>query len=281
MYFNEGSGGYLTTESFRLGIEIDERRASLEMNNEKNIVTQSFLRSRTGVELVSAVERAGLVFSDRLLDALQGHNHRYGDFSTRYGNSYAELSREVAKLINDPKRSLRHLFNQDDAEVVDAILGMDSADLKSTPTRVLVSLMQHALGRDSAKAHASSIRVHVGAVQMNSGSCKDAETYFGQSSTTGDLSVSPDKVMLHKSSGEKTAINLEPVVYNGVELPPGCLFQVHADGYTFVRLTSFCFEEDDAADAFTWQYKETVRNRVYKPSSDFVTRINERFRPIV
>lgn len=272
VYFKEGSGGHVTTESFALGVEIDEERASLEVNNNKNksSVAIPFLRGVTGNEFVSAFESVGLEFSDRVLDALVGQDR--GGFTTRYGNSFSELSREVAKFVNNPDRSIHNLFVQDGQQAVDALIKVDAAEFSSPATRELMLLLQRTLVREKSAQHVSSVPVHKGEVAMNVGSCKDAEIYFCKS-PPASLFLKEGTPMLHKLHGEKTAINLEPIIYKGVELPAGSLFQVHEDGYTFVRFTSFCFDPEVAADAFTWQYGDALEVTGSDPDVRFLEKI--------
>jgi hypothetical protein len=264
-----------------LGVEIDPARASLEVDNSKALAVEPFLTGRTGSEIVTTFEQLGLRPAGPLRSMLVGHQaHDFSEFDKRYGSSFSEMTRELSKFINDPYRSLDELFEVDDATSRAALLSIDPSTLQSAPARTFISLWQHALSRDPAADQPSSVPVHRGQVSMKRGGCKDVEYYYDSAKRDGGLSAHDvDGVrMIHKSSGEKTAINLEPITYMGVELPAGCVFQIHGSSYTLIRLTSFCFDTADARDAFTWQYDETLKNGARsQPSTEFMQMLRDRF----
>jgi hypothetical protein len=270
MYFSEGSGGYLTTESFRLGVEIDERRASLEISDNRDFVSESFLSGRTGRELVTTLTGAGLKLSDKVLDALQGTNRRGSDFSRRYGNTFSELGRHVAMLVNDPDYPLSNLFEGETSQIVDTLLAVDTSQMSTETAKTLITLMQYAVARDPANLDKSDVTVYPKTIRYTAGSCKDAETNCVQALQHGRLTRNGK--MIGSDGGQHMAENVDPELYKGILLPPGCLFQAFNDGYAFVRITALAFDEADAADAFTWQYKEAQATTHSSPGKHMIGR---------
>lgn len=266
MYFPEGTRVDPTEAKFNLGIEIQPERAVLERSYNHDIVVEPFLETQTAKEMIEIATRTELAPSPVLNEILKAYP-AYGDaYDSRYGNSYSELTREVAKIVGNPARRYTKLFVGDEAEIAQKIAEINVEDIASAPVRTLFQLLKESMN-PQRNLFAADIPVHDGMVKIRDKSCKDAEAYFLGSIRDGQTTLHDvqGRKMLHKHSGGRTAINLDPVIYRGVTIPAGGLFQRHDDGkggeeYAFIRMTSFAFEPDDARDAFTWQYLETQKN---------------------
>lgn len=258
--------------SFKLGLEIDTERAVIEKSHNGKLSEISFLESNTGKTLVRTIEVAGLKPSESLKEIFESIAKSGSVYDTRYGNNYSELTRELAKIIASKDRGLDKLFENDDA--IELLSTIDVTLIDNEPAKLLFSLLQQAVNPDR-DVHHSDIPVFDGQVHIRESGCKDAEYYFTSSIAEGKVSVHElnGVKMLHKHLGGKTAINLDPVMYKGIEIPAGGLFQRHINeetketSYVLMRITSFSFNDLDAADAFTWQYTENSQNG-YKPSQD-------------
>lgn len=260
MYFEPGTHVDPTETSFRLGVEIDTDRALLEPDSNKTFLVDPFLEQVTGKTLTRCIESLQLTPSSRLVNILEAQDGSYG-YDDLYGNSYSELTREVAKFINDPNRPASELFQDEDA--LQKLKTMDLATIEDPATRMFFELLQGALKREEGSALGSDVPVFEGKIHMRQSACRDAEYYFCTDIDEGGYDVVDvqGRSMLHKYSGGKTAINLEPIVYKGVEIPAGGLFQRHRDevgktSYAFVRMTTYALDEQTATSAFTWQYEK-------------------------
>jgi hypothetical protein len=274
MYFEPGTRTDPSDTSFNLGIEIDKDRAVLDKSHDDEVSMISFLESRAARSIIDSVEEAGLLSTNKLREILASISRNAYD--SRYGNNYSELTREVAKIIGVRSRGVGELFEDPNGSTEEALRLIDLAGINNGPTRLLFSLLQQSIAPDR-NIDQSDVPVFNGEISAKAGSCKDAELYFAESIDEGKYSVHDVNgiKMLHKHSGVKTAINLETVMYKGVEIPAGGLFQRHFDkeskttSYAFIRVTSFAFNQEEAADAFTWQYDENVRSN-NMPSAEFV-----------
>lgn len=274
MYFEQGTKTDPSETTFQLGVEIDRERALLEKSHNGELSEISFLESNTGRSIIQEIDNSGLVITDSLRQILESISTPQGAYDSRYGNNYSELTREVAKMIGNSNRGIGRFFDDSDGDAEKKLSSINVDTIDNEPARLLYSLMQQSIS-PNRNTEASDIPVFNGRVHMKDSSCKDAEVYFSGSIGEGKFSVHDvgGKKMLHKHSGGATAINLEPIMYKGVEIPAGGLFQRHYDNesettsYVFVRITSFAFEDDQARDAFTWQYAENTRNRVTPSAS--------------
>lgn len=285
MYFAPGTDKDPTETTFRLGVELHAQRYALSEGQRGNTEDTPFIESHTGQALVDAIEQAGLGVSDRLKKIL--FETRGGqEYDSRYGNGYAELTREIAKIVNDPRRLTEGtLFAEPPERVVDALQGIADEETIPESTRVVMDMLQQ-IGHRSAEgdriAHDSDIAVELRGDGMKAGSCKDAEFYYLSDMKEGRTTVEPfgdaNIPMLRKNTGADTAVNLAEVRYNGITLPPGCLFQVkrHEDGtrtFTFVRVTGFALDQPTAHDAFGWHYSEVRDHAGKSPSRESIAHL--------
>lgn len=276
MYFAFGTRVDPTQTEFNLGIEIDTERIAMERSANGDILAEPFLTTETGQALVEAINLAGLAPSAKLSSILAEQHESSSDYDKRYGGSYSELSREIAKYVNNPERSLGIIFEGDEDQIRQSLESIDIGTITNEPARILIAMLRLSVSRSQEAVRDSELPVFEGTISMRDKSCKDAETYYLGSFVQHkySMSVVGEKPMLHKHFGGETSINLEPVVYKGIEIPAGGLFQRHQDeqsnvSYAFVRMTSFALSEQDAPDAFTWQYTETIKNRPgTKPSRE-------------
>lgn len=269
MYFEPGTHVDPTETSFKLGVEIGVDRALLEPDSTNSFLVDPFLEQLTGKALTRSIESLQLTPSSRLVNILEAQDGSYG-YDDLYGNSYSELTREVAKFINDPSRPVSELFQDEDA--ASKLKTMDLATIEDLATRVFFELLQKALKREEGQNFESEVPVFEGKIHMRQSACRDAEYYFCADVDEGGYDVVDvqGKPMLHKYSGGKTAINLEPLIYKGVEIPAGGLFQRHRDeegktSYAFVRMTTYALDEQSAASAYTWQHEKIKQ---VKPNGD-------------
>jgi hypothetical protein len=282
MYFEEGTKVDPTETVFQLGVEVDTERVLLEKSHNGEISSQTFLKTDSGTTLVQEIEKSDLVMTDKLKEIFEGKSRSGGSYDSRYGNNYSEITRELAKLIGKPEKGASALFENDSEETFNALQAMHIDEIQNEPAKIFFSLLKQSLDPTRNIAD-SDVPVFNGEIQIKDSGCKDAELYFTDSVSMLQYSFHEigNVPMLHKHSGGKTAINLKPIMYKGVEIPAGGLFQRHIDGntketsYAFIRITSFAFNDQQAADAYTWQYEENSNglNNSYIPSNTFTERL--------
>jgi hypothetical protein len=266
MYFAEGTRQDPSDVPFRLGVELSVDQVIQELDYNNSELSQPFLLSEAGRAIVEVIDSSKLVLAPRLRNILIGREN-HTDYDPRYGSSYSELTRELAKIVNDPNRGVDHLFEGGNIQALKAIDEMDVDKIQPESARQVFSLLSQSLRRSADAELTTDLPATMRSRGMQAGACKDAEYYFladmkvheGISyQEVGDSHVP----MLHKSSGYDTALSVLPVMYNGVVLPRGSLFQINRQDesttYTFVRVTAFAFDQDTARDAFGWQYREAI-----------------------
>jgi hypothetical protein len=113
----------------------------------------------------------------------------------------------------------------------------------------ILSMVQDLIARDHQQEIASQLPVTNQDISMKDGACFDVATYY--IGAAGGTAEYPDWLkqanhngvnMLEKTSGSKTLLTTEPIVFNGVKLPKGALFKRTSDGYAVLRLTPFSFD---------------------------------------
>lgn len=265
MYFEPASRQDPSETAFKLGVEIKPERYAFyrEQWGEGESGVAPFVTSDTARAVTGAVGAMGLHISDRLHDVILGEG-RNGQFDSRFGNSYAELTREIAKVVNNPAREGSQLFADDSDAVKQAFQRLDTGALGTESAKVALDILRQTLLHDPRESRISDVPVNLKSRGIKIGSCKDSEFYFISDIKENNYRVEQvgDGIpMLRKKTGARTTINLSPLRYNGVLLPAGCLFQINSlkdgpEAYTFVRVTAFAFDETTSEDAFGWQYSQ-------------------------
>ena len=217
--------------------QADATAIIISIHGETAEEASSYLNTDSAKELLRSFDDAGM----RLSHAAKEELTLEGD--SRYGNSFAWLSRESVKSIAGHNSQLTDEGNLDKIPEYTDDLG---ANL------VIDALRQVALRGEGP--YLSDIPVTRDHVALRDKGCKDVETYFSQSAAMpGTLQTVQigDKSFWHKTHGGHTYLNLEEVVYNGVELPPGYLFKQSDDGgFALLRATGFAFDKAVADQLF-------------------------------
>lgn len=186
------------------------------------------------------------------------------------------------------------------AELVERLAGLrrrihDTLRMLALPeSRLLVRMIECVLMRDGARGYALPPMPQ----KPQIGSCSQAEEFFlelahGRVRRGGSVNVFVDAherplVVEKMNLGEShSAVVLEPVCLNGVELPPGSLCALaHADDaqgpaiehgrrlpigaiaqVRFLRLTTLAVEPSDRARAFSAQLESELRGGMLSPAT--------------
>lgn len=200
----------------------------------------------------------------------------------RFGSVYTQLSREVAKWVNQPSRTaVSNLFCKREPsllgkKLIEKNYGMDDyvdeesltdeSYIKQQLTKidfsnfgesaaVLMGMVNQAVNRETFQ---SQLKVTDKNIKIRDGACFDVISYYlggaydelglnGQASSQVEISgVS----MLEKFTGAHTFLLQEPTLFNGVTLPKGSLMAKQDDGgWAFLRLTAFAFDNPKDQEA--------------------------------
>lgn len=236
-----------------------------------------FIETECARELSSALDEAGLMFHPRF----QREMVAVSSLDDRYGSIYSEMSRQIAKWVNDPARlDITELFvganpeyigkadkhalyayehsekTLDTAEVAKALATIDSSQM-GEPAAFIINASQQCLDRaQSDESIASDLPVETGEVKMRDGSCFDVAGYYIASAADGPSEVGGlDHMtvngvsMLEKSrhgrAGAHTFLTTQAMKFNGVDIPKGALLARSKNHkWSFLRLTPFTFDSE-------------------------------------
>ena len=122
-------------------------------------------------------------------------------------------------------------------------------EVTSESAAALLCLIDQSLTRAKTTELASQLPVTKQSIMFRDGACFDVlGYYFGASQEPfagkGLQQVSVNEVpLLEKTLGSHTFMTLQSMTFNGVELPKGALLAQQSDGWAFLRLTAFCFDQ--------------------------------------
>lgn len=266
----------------------------LERANQSGDTSLPFLETECAKKLSDTLDRTGLMFHPELQRMMMDTDHD----SNRYGSIYTQLSREIAKWVNNPDRvRLSNLFVPFDPEFIGPKLVAregetalrhyrekyaESADdveahvramyagadkiMDDIPASTLFGMVDDVLARGLGQAD-TDLPVTDEIVHITYGACFDVTSYYVGAAAAapqhkGLKSIEADGVkMLEKEHGIHTFLTQEPVVFNGVRLPKGALFQRSSDNkWAFLRLTPFAFDEAKDQMVFGSEISKTLRN---------------------
>ncbi|MPM20692.1 hypothetical protein SDC9_67128 [bioreactor metagenome] len=136
-------------------------------------------------------------------------------------------------------------------------------EIPNDPAAALLIRIIKQLHRQSSLP--SDLPVSSEEVSFKAGTCKDLETYFSNSVKEGShYTVHADHKRFLKEGGHHPdvnhmMINLEPIVFNGIILPPGNLFRDDNNGgFHYMRPTAFCFDQQYSDQVFGKEYRESI-----------------------
>jgi hypothetical protein len=219
-----------------------------------------YARTEDAKAFLGAVEAAHLVFSDAALHELQNEK------DSRYGNAYAWMTRAIAASIVKGDASefsvLRPAMQEwsDETNTYITHPVQDVSELQPTGSEgadLLIDLIKQTAAAREAGLTTSDVPVSQFTHGFKRDSCKDVEVYYAQAAAgyAGPYALETvtvnGKRFWHKTHGAPTYINLEETAYNGVVLPPGCVFREEEDGgFLLLRVTGLAFDQTTAETLF-------------------------------
>lgn len=203
-----------------------------------------FVETRCAYELAGLLDQHGLKFNDTYVQEMT----KTAGNKDRFGSIYTEMSREIAKWVNRPERTLvTNLFvpkeSATEHDIRERITSMDVSQM-SEPTQVLVEMTQQAITRPENPD--SDLPITDKDILMQKGSCYDVTTYYIAGAKNLMLvEPEPGVSLLEKANnGGHTFLSTQPLRFNGVTVPKGGLFSAQDDGWALLRLTPFTFDNE-------------------------------------
>ena len=255
----EIKSGDIDELDFQFGVElvIPEMYAELDYNGVWHENAIPFIETPTTAQLIDAFEGADLSLTDSVNDSLA----EVGTLKKRYGHGYAELTRTVAKLVNDKARKLDSMFNDADG----AARKIAALPTVSDPAaQAVIAMLRDVISRDAHDVYPELVELPTSAarIEIRDGGCKDAEVYIADGTEVTPASDGTP-LLLKSTYARPSAITLQPTVLNGVRLPAGALLAIEADGYELMRLTGYSFDQQEASVVFGAQDAENRQNSSY------------------
>jgi hypothetical protein len=218
------------------GITVQNGSIEISIRDEVDDEATRFIYTQTAQTLLEELEATGYHLSKAAEQEIITED------DSRYGSPYAWMSRELMRSVAENESRLFEATNPDSQPSYTDDAGAN----------VLIDIIRQLHERGDGP-HPSDLPVVSERVSLRDKGCKDVEEYFSQSAALPDaLAVVQinNKNFWHKTHGGHTFINLEEIVYNGVELPPGYLFRKDGEGYTLLRATGFVFDKSTADQLF-------------------------------
>lgn len=210
---------------------------------------QPFIESRTAAHLLASFEQSGLTPNQRMRDSFM----ELGQATERWGSGYADLTREVGKLVNDQHRSLQNIFEGDDEGALQrAILMLE--DTTDPAAQTVIELLRGVVTREASELDGVVLPASGDRIELKDGSCKDAEAYIAKGQPREE--ESGEMLFWDSSYHVPSVLTLQPTVLNGVKIPAGSLLARRGEGFLFMRATTFAFAPDYVPKIFGTQHTE-------------------------
>ncbi len=243
----------IITAQWAFKIDANPSEYLLESGNQSSVTTDHFIFRPTGKALVDSLDTCGLKFSHNFERFILRDN---GSSEDRYGGSFTEISRVLAKIIqNGDIARINEIFTTNNGDTVskDQIVKLSTLESDDNGFKALQKILKQLLARkpeDLTKGlPASDKDIHI-----REGACFDVTGYYLQSEANGKLKtiMIGNHKFLYKTHGIHTLINSEEVNFKGIRLPKGSLFVQDSNGrLSFLRLTPFMFDsKEDMISAF-------------------------------
>lgn len=233
-------------EGYKFGYSVAANMTYFEQPNQDKLKkTLPFIESKTAQDLLNSLDNAGISFSPSFMLEMSSARENDG-----FGCVLTQISREIAKFVNDINRlNFNPLFRKDD-EILDKIQKINTTNIQDKTAKALILMLQDiVLRKDNLDNVDSDLEVTKSEVLMKDGSCFDVVGYYEEGRRMGRLKLETygDVQLIHKFNyGSDTYMTTGPIIFNGIHLPPGALMKKGDDGkFALVRLTPY-IDIDDA-----------------------------------
>jgi hypothetical protein len=229
--------------------------------------TDRFVTSKTAEEIMGLLDKAGIKVSDQVLNYVSEGSLNRGkvspEFSPRYGNGYAELTRLISHSVGlqDRKEIIDRLFSKFDESGWEKT--KTEREKLGGPSKLVFRMIDDLIDSDRNQK-TSDYDFFKSNFSMRDGSCKDIEFYYEMALERGKFREDSDFFYQETYSTRPSAITRREIVVDGVKLPKGFLCRVSEEGVEPLRPTMFCFSKEEAIDAYGKQYWDIYENNSKK-----------------
>jgi hypothetical protein len=212
---------------------------------------ETYVKSPIEKRIIDILEKSGITISNSTF-ALMEINHMeptYGSFAIQFG-------KQISRMINNPE-AVTNVFEQEgDTYNILSTLNIET-DTPALSTYLNI-LKQIGMRGDTVPDFSSDFPESSPNIGVGWGSCLRAESKYLASAEQDDLHLSSicNKPFWTKTVGDASCINLSPVNYKGITIPPGWIFSSNFNvddiGFIFpVRPSSFPHQHSDAKALFS------------------------------
>ncbi|HOR02119.1 MAG TPA: hypothetical protein PKZ92_02570 [Candidatus Woesebacteria bacterium] len=229
--------------------------------------TDRFVTSKTAEEIMDLLDKAGVKVSDQVLNYISEGSLNRGkvnpEFSPRYGNGYAELTRLISYGIGlqDREEIINRLFSKFDESGWEKT--KTERDKLGGPSKLVFEMIDDLIDpeRNQKKSDYDFFKSNF---SVRDGSCKDIEFYYEMALERGKFKEDNDFFYQETYGARPSAITRREIMVGGVRLPKGFLCRVSEEGVEPLRPTMFCFSKEEAIDAYGKQYWDIYENNSKK-----------------
>jgi hypothetical protein len=225
--------------------------------------TDRFVVSKTAIETMGLLDESGIKISDQVLNYISEGSLKSGccspEFSSRYGNGYAELTRLLSYCVRlqDRQEIINKLFSSFSESGWEKI--KEKKDKLTGPSRMFFNMIDDLID-PNRKQQRSDFNYYKNVLSMRDGACEDIESYYEDALERGKYKRDDSFFYQETYESALSAITRREIVVNGVRLPRGFLCRVSEKGVEPLRPTMFCFSKDEAIDAYGKQYWKAYKN---------------------
>ena len=264
-------------------------------------------------ELLTVFARQGFVFNATLHEMLNEH---FTHHTERRGCGFTQATRHLAVLVNLPPEQRRDAITR----LFPAMARVVTREGLPPALREAVRRVPESLAREESRVFAALVCDLVAPPELEAslpqlapcfdalkmGTCPLAEKYFleiadGHVRHGGRANVfvaddgRPLLLEKRKLGDDHSCINVQPVVLNGVRLPPGCLIGVKradelparrnralpgeviavssCEGFRLLRLTTLAISPEHRQRAFTVHFKAQLDAGLYAPGKTTIAQL--------
>ncbi len=210
----------------------------------------SYIRSPLEGQIIESLEVSGLTISNQAFRTME-----IDYIESSYGNFGIQFGKQLSRMINNPE-VVASIFEQGSTSY--ALLSALDTGTDSPALNSLFGVLRQ-IGRRGKRtvdlvSDLPESSEHLG---VGWGSCKYAESKYLESAREDTLNLVyiKHKPFWSKTAGDASYINLTPLLYKGIEIPPGWIFahnfsKADSDFMIPVRPSCFPYQLEEATKLF-------------------------------
>jgi hypothetical protein len=259
-------------------------------------------------ELLRVFAEHGFALNSTLCEMLNEH---YSHRTERRGAGFTQATRHLAVLVNRPRElgealAFPQLFASSSATTPIGSLRLLPAQLEREESHLLAAIIVDLVFPRAAAGAVNELPAWLETLKI--GTCPLAEKYFlelaeafvrrkGLANILIGENGEPLLIEKLNLGDDHSCISVQPVVLNGVTLPPGSLFGVHYEGpvalrknralpgeiipisrcsgFRFLRLSTLAVSPEHRARAFTAHFEAQVTAGLFAPGETTIDQLRQ------